>query len=1363
MAAGIIIVSMPAAHRKERPVIGLLAKSLVEVRRSPAWVELAILAEERDFNLLVFVGGMLKSPLGFEAQGNLLYDFVTPSNVDGLIVTGSLGHYVGPEGLQEFCERFRPLPLVSLEVPLHGFSSVIPDFYAGMRAVMKHLVEDHGYRHIGFIRGASDSRTGEDRYRAYLDGLKSHGLQADPGLVAPGSFFPPSGAEAVRLLLDERKVSLEALVAANDHMAIDAMQALQARGMRIPEDIAVTGFDNLEIADSVVPRLTTVELPSQKEVRQAAEMLLRGRPAVERTAIGMDLVLRQSCGCQSLALRQAEAPVLPAAEETDAARMACDGLIALERSRLSIQEEMVKACGPSPCAEDRDLIAAWMDAFLQDLRDGGQEQCAAFLKKLANPSSSSPERVPLPAWQGVLSVHRRWTRPLLADRVVAQQAENLWQRGRILVSETALSLAAQQQFWDDRLDGTLRSVGESLITTFNLDDLMETVVRELPRLQIPACYIALYQDGAQRSTARLILAYNEKGRLPLGAEGLSFPTSAIVPPQVWPAGRRSSHVVYPLQFHADSLGFVVFEIGPRNGTIYETLSLQLSSALKGALLVEEMRQRADEMERHNLQLETSLEISRKIGSLASQETVTRTFVAMIRKRYRFRSVQYFRWKESELALGASSRPGGRRSVEEEDRFLLRAVHSPEPVRVDAAGGRLLLPVRAGNRPQGVLDIHGESVLRLTRQELAGLQALANQFGITLRNVDLYHEALQARETALQAQALAEKADELKTRLLANVTHELRAPLNVILGYSRMALLDPNPYQVDLPALLRRDLENINSSGEHLIRLINDLLDLSRAEIGELSLSPELVAPRALLEQAFHSMAGGAGSNPALAWKLELPPRLPVIQADPTRLRQVILNLLSNADKFTEAGEIVLGAEVVPPRLHVWVKDTGHGIPIERQERIFEPFFTACYDEKRPAGIGLGLAITRRLVALHGGALSLESQPGQGSIFHVYLPLPSLDGRPFQAPAQTGADRPAALLLISAVETVPAEIDAVVKRSGWEVHRVAAWAQLKAVIERAQPAVLAWDMEHARPGDWNMIQQMRSDPGLGHLPFLLFRKEAAGEGAATAPAVGLTNILTKPLNAQTLSDLIQSFQPSRAGGSILVVDDDPQARELYFRLVSERLPGYPVILAEDGSQALDWLERETPSLVILDLSMPQVDGFTVLERLRADPRTRSTPVFVLTGRLLSYEDIRRLDYGQVVLQFKRVLSEEETLRNLQRVFSGAEMIPQPTSRVVKQALVYLQQNYPHTISRPEIAAAVGVSEDYLSRIFSKETGLSPWEYLNRYRILQAKKLLAETNENITRIASMVGFDDPAYFSRVFQKVTNRSPRAFRTQT
>jgi signal transduction histidine kinase/DNA-binding LacI/PurR family transcriptional regulator/CheY-like chemotaxis protein len=1203
-------MSQPTGSKRQK--IAWFTKSLVEAQHSSsAWEAMVQLAQDHDFNLLTLVGGMLKSPIGFEAQANLLYEFVNPASVDALIVTGGLGHYIGRDGLQQFCARFHPLPVVSLEMVVAGVPSIVPDFYSGMYALIRHLVEHHGHRRIAFIRGSTDSKSGEERYRAYLDGLAHFGLPLEPDLVAPGTFFAPSGADAVRLLLDDRKVSFGALVAANDEMAIDALQELQARGLRVPEDVAVCGFDNLETARSIIPQLTTVELPTVSEAKLATEMvlaLLHGEKVPARTDLRTEIILRQSCGCRSAAMDQVEAlPARGTVRATDWVQMMTD-------QRSSTLAAMINACGPSPAVAEIDLLGELWAAFAAELQGAETPRFIATLQKLTQLTSnvgSDPS-----AWQSVISVHRRHIHPILREKEIVERAENLWQRGRVFLAETALNLATQRQFYASQMHSILLSVGESLITTFDLTGLMDAVVRELPRLHIPACYIALYASHEPvPAQSRLVVAYNENGRFPLEPEGRLFPTEQILPPGLLSSDRSYSHVVLPLHFHEERLGFVIFQVGPHDGIIYQTLSLQLSSAVRGALL----------------------------------------------------------------------------------------------------------------------------------------------FG----------EAKQARETALQAKALAEKADQLKTRLLANVTHELRTPLNVISGYSHMALLEPNPYHVELPAGLRKDLENIHDSADHLTHLINDLLDLSRAEIGELDLYPEPLALRAFLEQTFATVAESAHPMPCLAWRLNLPPRLPLIQADPTRLRQIILNLLSNARKFTEQGEIELGAAVAPPHLHIWVRDTGYGIPIDRQEHIFEPFFTEGYGNRRPEGIGLGLTITRQLVALHGGSLALESQPGQGSVFHVYLPLPNLSDRLLPWLPQQSTPRRPALLLISAAETRLPEAADLAERMGWELHRIATQAQLKHVLGEVEPVALAWELDYGRPGDWAIIQQLRSHPQWCCIPFMLFRKEAGSAApvnaaADAARAVSMTNILVKPLKAKTLADLVQSLQPTPAGGAILIVDDDPQARDAYQRLITARFAGFPVVTAEDGSTALDWLERETPGLVLLDLSMPHVDGFTVLEQLRTNQRTRMVPVIVLTGRLLSYEDIQRLDHSQVVLQFKDVLSDEQTVASVQRAFAGAETIPQPTSQLVKMALAYIQQHYARTLSRAEIAATVGVSEDYLSRVFNKETGVSPWEYLNRYRVQQARRLLRATKKNVTWIAAQVGFEDPAYFSRVFQRIEGCSPREYRTR-
>ncbi len=765
------------------------------------------------------------------------------------------------------------------------------------------------------------------------------------------------------------------------------------------------------------------------------------------------------------------------------------------------------------------------------------------------------------------------------------------------------------------------------------------------------------------------------------------------------------------------------------------------------------------------QLQTSAEINQRLGALLDRRQLSREIADLLRANYQYDLVQIFLWNETEELL-VQERDGACQESRvipiDEAGILADAIRRKEPVYIPdtrfsqryppdscwpETRTRVALPILFGDQIFGVVDLHQRTTNPNVREEVFGLRPLVDYLGIVFRNAELYTEALNSRE-------LAEKANQLKTRLLANVSHELRTPLNVILGYSQAALATPNPYHIVLPDALRQDLLYIFQSGTHLQRIVSDLLDLSRAEIGELELVPELIDTRRFLEDAFNNIASLPTVETGVKRVLDLPPRLPMIQADPVRLRQVILNLMSNSIKFTDQGEVCLGAAVEPPHLHLWVRDTGIGIPIEMQERIFEPFRTANQANWRHReGIGLGLNITRQLVMLHGGSMLLESQPGSGSTFHVYLPLPNLSGE-LTLPAEP-AGRPV-LAVVSTQENLPAEILDICRRRNLEAYRISASQNLVELWKCIQPVGLAWDLTEASLAEWNLVQRLRGQTQFSRLPFLLFSQ------AERRLSGGLTSIVFKPFTRGPLAEYLEGILPNEVHGPVYIVDDDPLARQLYQRLVEQAFPGRALRLAENGAQALVFLAEEVPGLLILDLLMPGVDGFQVLEKLRSNPATCRVPVVVISGKMLTFEDVEKLNYLQVSFQTKNIFSEEEVVGFLRQSGSVESGLGQPTSLLVKQSLAYLHQNYENNLSRRELAQAVGVSENYLSQIFHHELGIKPWEYLNRLRILKSKEYLLHTEQSVTEIACRVGFNDPAYFSRVFKKLLGVSPQAYRAR-
>ncbi len=597
-----------------RPTIGILSHGF---SGDPMWAGAAQFARQRDVNLIGFAGGILHSHSGFEAQGNVLFDLVGAKNVDGLVIAGILGHNVGPEKLGEFCKQYQDIPLVSLEVPLPGIPSVLLDFYQGMREVLVHLIEVHGYRRVAFIRGPEESVTGEERFRAYTDVLTEYGIPLDVNAVAPGTFFAPSGEEAVRLLLEKRKLHFEAIVAANDYMALDAVQALQRRGIRVPEDIAVVGFDEQKETGVVTPPLTTAQLREHELGQRAVGLLLdmlEGKNIPERVILPTQLVVRQSCGCPSSVVKQAVVgrPITVSSEPVETA---------FTTQREHILTEMKQALEQS--ANSPDGVVHLLDSFIAEMKG---EAPGAFLSTLKELLRSGADERNVTIWSNILSTLRRQAITCLDSAEALTRAEDLWHQARILIGESAEREQACQSMQVEQEFIALRGIGQALITTFDVPELMDILARELPRIGIPAGYLALYENYTGSAEehppvpperGRLMLAYSERGRVQIEAGGQLFSSSSLVPAGMLPDGRRRTMIVEALYFREKQLGFFLFEEGLENivtrtahlvGTPGENpLRGEISNALQGALLVQQIKTHAAELARKQYILDAFME------------------------------------------------------------------------------------------------------------------------------------------------------------------------------------------------------------------------------------------------------------------------------------------------------------------------------------------------------------------------------------------------------------------------------------------------------------------------------------------------------------------------------------------------------------------------------------------------------------------------------------------------------------------------------------------------------------------------------------------------------------------------------------
>jgi len=603
----------PRMAADRRPKIGVLLDSLRGSYQTTVLAGLADAASRRDVSLAVFAGGVIGAPGSEGLHRNFVLDLCDAQNVDGVVVFGgALGNALGPAAVEALCARLAPLPLASLSLAPANVPSLTVDEEPGMRQALEHLLMRHGCRRVAFIRGPAVNAEAERRYAIYRAVLTEHGFPIDPALVCEGTFEKSSGEAAVELLVEERKVDFDALVASNDYMALAAMVALQERGLQIPSDVAVVGFDDIEDARFSTPPLTTVRQPLYQQGEAALDLVLaqlEGRQVDKQVSAPTEMVVRQSCGCFSGLARPGRAGPVTLTQTT------VDNLLAEhgEDLRREIARSVRGADTALPTGWDRQLL----DAFEAELRGAGAGLFTSTLDRLLGRVVAAGDDVA--AWQGMISALRKLLLPALPSEPLRWvQAEDLWHEARILIGDLAERAQAQHRLHTERLAHALTVSGATLLATQQVAALTGAVERQLPHLGIPGTWMALYEEATADTatdTARVVLAHDVE-RDPGNAEprpGATMTPAALMPAVVDPLGRRCSLIIEPLYFHDRALGSLLLEMGPREGIVYESLAEQVSSALEGARLVARLVEEATRRQvAERARLEKEMEIATRI-------------------------------------------------------------------------------------------------------------------------------------------------------------------------------------------------------------------------------------------------------------------------------------------------------------------------------------------------------------------------------------------------------------------------------------------------------------------------------------------------------------------------------------------------------------------------------------------------------------------------------------------------------------------------------------------------------------------------------------------------------------------------------
>jgi signal transduction histidine kinase/DNA-binding LacI/PurR family transcriptional regulator len=585
----------------ERKTIAVLGAQLTRVWGAEFMAGVLDIAKENDINVVYFAGGK-PSAIPSAADGGDsygLYDLIKPGHFDGILLSADLAHGASLDEIKKFLRSFEPTPIASFAIPAEGVTSFMTDNVGGMRSVIRHLIEMHGFKRIAFVRGPVGQVEADQRFDAYKEELKAHGIRFEESLVVEGDYSPESGRAAIRTLFDERGIRVQAIAASNDRMAFGMLEALQQRGVNVPDSVALAGFDNVSESQSMGVPLTTVNQSFYDIGRQSFESLLKrmnGESVERSTILPSQLVVRWSCGCLPESIQRAV--VLPR-EVAQTGR--------LENKRDAALRALFGAAGIAESDPNRvqyvDVFGRTWDIFLTSLRD--TEKSDSFLKMVqAMVEVLQRNGYDFHTWQNVISTFRKYALGGINSNTTMLRAENLFQQARMLIGELSQRAQAYRRLQFEQQEEALSNFSFSMAPAMTFEEIGDAIKKNFPSLGLERWYVMFYSDVSAPGSISapppesysLLLQYDDN-KFEIPHEKAAMGTGRLVPRGKTPEDHRYDALVMPLSLASNRFGFMWVEMGPRDWDIYVRLKNLLSSALLRTMLAQQREQAQMEVER----------------------------------------------------------------------------------------------------------------------------------------------------------------------------------------------------------------------------------------------------------------------------------------------------------------------------------------------------------------------------------------------------------------------------------------------------------------------------------------------------------------------------------------------------------------------------------------------------------------------------------------------------------------------------------------------------------------------------------------------------------------------------------------------